>query len=60
MSDLVGSPEDRFSHNEAQLFSAVADDRVVNVTRKHLPYDLSFLSDDVGVSLSRTKRQLTI
>ena len=25
MSDLVGNPEDRFSHNEAQLTSGTAD-----------------------------------
>ena len=35
MSDLVGNPEDRFSHNEAQTISTVM--KIMKVFRIQLP-----------------------
>ena len=43
MSDLVGNPEDRFSHNEAELSEKASEDSYAAITLKIQSADRIFV-----------------
>ena len=49
MSDLVGNPEDRFSHNKAHINEFITESKAYDLVLRTVLQDTTFLHETVGI-----------